>query len=107
MRFMIGAMHPDSELIKRLGGVREVARVLGYGVGGIQRVHHWLRRGIPAKVKLERPDLFLDISALKKRAKSKHKRAEAPAYQGEERRNPSEVYVGAPRRRASDKPNNG
>ena len=32
---------------------------LGYGVGGVQRVHNWKTRGIPPRVKLERPDLFL------------------------------------------------
>lgn len=49
----------DSALIDRLGGPAEVARLLGYGHGGTQRVHNWKQRGIPAAVKLARPDLFL------------------------------------------------
>lgn len=54
-------MSNDAELIKALGGVSKVAELLGYDKdsGGIQRVQNWLTRGIPPKVKLERPDLFL------------------------------------------------
>ena len=38
----------------------KVAELLGYDKhGGVQRVDNWRRRGIPPKVKLERPDLFL------------------------------------------------
>jgi hypothetical protein len=36
-----------------------VARLLGYGKYGAQRVCNWTTRGIPPRVKLERPDLFL------------------------------------------------
>lgn len=100
---MMSPMHPDSELIKRLGGVAEVARKMGYGAGGIQRVHNWLHRGIPPRVKLERSDLFL------KPAPKPRKSAEAPAYQGPERRDPRpaiERGIIAPRNRATDKPNN-
>lgn len=44
-----------------LGGPAKVAERLGYDKadGGVQRVHNWVTRGIPAKVKVERPDLFL------------------------------------------------
>jgi hypothetical protein len=50
----------DKALIERLGGPAKVAELLGYEKdGGTQRVHNWTSRGIPAKVKLERPDLFL------------------------------------------------
>lgn len=50
----------DAELIERLGGPASVAKLLGYGMPfGVQRVSNWRVRGIPAKVKLERPDLFL------------------------------------------------
>jgi hypothetical protein len=50
----------DKALIERLGGPAKVAELLGYEKdGGTQRVHNWTARGIPAKVKLERPDLFL------------------------------------------------
>jgi hypothetical protein len=47
-------------LIDGLGGPAKVAELLGYDKhGGTQRVHNWIARGIPPKVKLERPDLFL------------------------------------------------
>lgn len=54
-------VHPDSQVIDELGGPAKVAELLGYDktTGGIQRVHNWRSRGIPPKVKLERPDLFL------------------------------------------------
>lgn len=49
----------DAKLIQRLGGPAKVASLLRFKQpGGTQRVHNWLTRGIPAKVKLERPDLF-------------------------------------------------
>jgi hypothetical protein len=50
----------DRTRIDRLGGPAKVAELMGYDKdGGTQRVHNWLARGIPPKVKLERPDLFL------------------------------------------------
>ncbi|CAJ0862349.1 hypothetical protein R77567_01640 [Ralstonia sp. LMG 32965] len=51
---------PDSEAIAKLGGPAKVARLLGIDAtkGAIQRVHNWTVRGIPAAVKLDRPDLF-------------------------------------------------
>lgn len=51
----------DKERIKSLGGAAKVAQLLGYSKekGGIQRVHNWMTRGIPYKVKVEHPDLFL------------------------------------------------
>lgn len=53
-------MSEDAILIESLGGPAKVAELLGYDKhGGTQRVHNWLARGIPPKVKLERPDLFL------------------------------------------------
>lgn len=49
----------DRTRIELLGGPAKVAELLGYEKdGGTQRVHNWLSRGIPPKVKLERPDLF-------------------------------------------------
>jgi hypothetical protein len=55
--------HPDSALIVRLGGAAAVADMLGYdkAKGGVQRVHNWMTRGIPPRVKVERPDLFLGV----------------------------------------------
>jgi len=50
----------DKELISQLGGATKVARLLGYEMpDGARRVHNWIRRGIPAHVKVQRPDLFM------------------------------------------------
>lgn len=51
----------DKQIIETLGGPAKVAELLGLDKahGGVQRVHNWLARGIPAKQKLARPDLFL------------------------------------------------
>jgi hypothetical protein len=51
----------DQELIKALGGSTRVAELLGYDktTGGVQRVQNWIRRGIPAEVKLKFPHIFL------------------------------------------------
>lgn len=50
----------DAELIESLGGATRVAELLGYDKeGGVQRVHNWIGRGIPARVKLDHPELFL------------------------------------------------
>jgi hypothetical protein len=50
----------DSELIDDLGGPAALAERLGYPKhNGVQRVQNWKVRGIPARVKLDRPDLFL------------------------------------------------
>ncbi|WP_081060275.1 hypothetical protein [Burkholderia territorii] len=56
----------DRLTIARLGGPARVAELLGYEKqqGGTQRVCNWLARGIPAAVKLERPDLFLSALPL-------------------------------------------
>ena len=50
----------DKETIERLGGPAKVAELLGLDKhGGTQRVHNWIARGIPFRVKVERPDLFM------------------------------------------------
>jgi hypothetical protein len=51
----------DQEIINGLGGPAKVAELLGLNKtrGGVQRVQNWITRGIPAQVKLDRPDLFL------------------------------------------------
>lgn len=50
----------DQQLIADLGGPAKVAEILGYPKqGGVQRVQNWLSRGIPARVKLEHPEIFL------------------------------------------------
>lgn len=62
----------DAELIQSLGGPAKVADLLGIDKnGGVQRVFNWLSRGIPPKVKLERPDLFLPhLKPVEKRTKA-------------------------------------
>lgn len=53
-------MTTDAEIIKELGGPAKVAELLGYeSEGGTQRVHNWIERGIPPKVKLDHPHIFL------------------------------------------------
>jgi len=51
----------DAELINDLGGPAKVAELLGYDKrsGGVQRVSNWITRGIPSKVKVDFPHLFL------------------------------------------------
>ena len=66
-------MTTDAQLIKSLGGPTRLAEELGFPKnGGAQRVQNWIYRGIPSRVKLSRPDLFLrDLSfAATKRKKS-------------------------------------
>jgi len=57
--------HPDADLIDRLGGPADVARLLGYDpkAGGVQRVQNWKTRGIPEIVRLRRPDVFGEAPA--------------------------------------------
>jgi hypothetical protein len=56
----------DLRLLESLGGAGQVAKLLGYDkrAGGIQRVQNWLSRGIPSKVKLEHPEVFLQGAAV-------------------------------------------
>lgn len=50
----------DAERIESLGGSTKVAEMLGLDKdGGPQRVNNWKKRGIPSKVKVDRPDLFM------------------------------------------------
>jgi hypothetical protein len=50
----------DAELIRQLGGPTKVACLLSLPkFGGAQRVQNWTVRGIPAAVKVQRPDLFM------------------------------------------------
>jgi len=51
--------HPDAGLIAALGGAANLARRLGYDRrNGVQRVQNWKRRGIPALLRYQRPDIF-------------------------------------------------
>ena len=52
------------QVISKLGGSAEVARLMGYPKHiGTQRVNNWKKRGIPARVMLERPDLFRRVAS--------------------------------------------
>lgn len=61
----MAGMNDDAQLIDGLGGPAKLAELLGYNKedGGTQRVHNWRKRGIPSKVKLEHPDLFLPVQS--------------------------------------------
>jgi hypothetical protein len=49
----------DADLIQKLGGPAKVAGLLNLPkAGGVQRVHNWTKRGIPARVKLAWPHIF-------------------------------------------------
>lgn len=60
----------DAELIAEMGGPARLAEVLGYDVrrGGVQRVHNWISRGIPASVKVAFPEVFLRSRGLEVQA---------------------------------------
>lgn len=53
-------MTTDRERIRLLGGPAKLAKLLKFdNRGGVQRVHNWMARGIPARVKLDHPEIFL------------------------------------------------
>jgi hypothetical protein len=49
----------DQQLIRSLGGPTAVSKMLGFDKGGVQRVQNWISRGIPARIKLDHPHIFL------------------------------------------------
>lgn len=51
----------DKELIEHLGGPTKVCELLRYdkSKGGVQRVQNWITRGIPPRVKVEHPSIFM------------------------------------------------
>lgn len=50
----------DKERILALGGPAKVAEILKFDKRiGCQRVQNWMTRGIPSRVKLDNPELFL------------------------------------------------
>ena len=54
----------DAKLIDVLGGPAKVAELLSFPAeGGVQRVHNWKTRGIPARIKIKFPHLFLQQEA--------------------------------------------
>lgn len=61
--------HPDADLISSCGGVTAVANKLWPGrKNNIQRVFNWTVRGIPARVRLDRPDIFGEAPPRKRKA---------------------------------------
>jgi hypothetical protein len=49
----------DHEIISHYGGPTGFANLLGLTASGsVQRVSNWVKRGIPAEVKLQHPHLF-------------------------------------------------
>ena len=51
----------DTELIAHYGGPAKLARLLGFPEqGGVQRIQNWTTRGIPAAVKVQFPEIFLN-----------------------------------------------
>lgn len=53
----------DKLIIENLGGATKVAELLNIKV---QRVQNWKDRGIPSKMKLEYPHLFLNQNTVKR-----------------------------------------
>lgn len=57
----------DAALIEKHGGPTALAKLMGLPVhGGQRRVQNWITRGIPARVKLAYPALFLGARASRK-----------------------------------------
>lgn len=52
----------DKDIIVALGGSTKVAELLD--LKSKQRVQNWMRRGIPASVKLQYPHIFLNPNIL-------------------------------------------
>ena len=52
----------DTELIAHYGGPAKLARKLGFSEqGGVQRIQNWTTRGIPPAVKVQFPEIFLNV----------------------------------------------
>lgn len=50
----------DKELILALGGPTTVANMLGMKYkGAAQRIQNWMTRGIPPRVKVDHPEIFM------------------------------------------------
>ncbi|KQW24692.1 hypothetical protein [Acidovorax sp. Root402] len=74
----MNALQKDIQIITALGGPSKVAELLHLPKkGGQQRVQNWLARGIPAHVKVERPDLFMPELVQASAAPSAHGAAHA------------------------------
>lgn len=81
----------DCKLIDELGGPAKVARLLGYpNQGGVQRVQNWKSRGIPPKVRLERPDLFPVLTVQEAHIRSN------PGHGGRQPPSPTQIFDTVP-----------
>ena len=70
------SLQKDAQIIAALGGPSKVVELLQLPKkGGQQRVQNWIARGIPARVKVERPDLFMP-----ELAETKPKQPPTPAH---------------------------
>lgn len=70
----------DAETIKSLGGPTAVARLLGLDTpDGSRRVHNWIKRGIPAAIKVKHPEIFLKADDLQLANSDAAPRHPAPA----------------------------
>lgn len=54
----------DKALLDSLGGPGRVCEILGLekSPGSLSRVCNWMSRGIPSKIKVERPDIFMVLA---------------------------------------------
>lgn len=52
------SIESDKQILLKLGGSTKVAELLGFK--DKQRVQNWMKRGIPAKIKLQYPHIFLN-----------------------------------------------
>lgn len=50
----------DKELIKKMGGVAKISKALGFKT--MSRVGNWVKRGIPARIKLNNQKLFEELT---------------------------------------------
>ena len=66
IRFIKINMQDSKQIIESFGGPSNLARILGFKKFGSQRVHNWIKRGIPAKIFLDYPDLFKSESISKR-----------------------------------------
>ena len=60
----------DKKIIDLYGGATKLSNLLNFKTpNGARRVHNWKTRGIPAKVKLDFPEVFLLPELFEKKKK--------------------------------------
>lgn len=73
----------DTELISHYGGPAKLARLLGFPEqGGVQRIHNWTTRGIPPAVKVQFPEIFLNVPADQPSSDTAQEAATTPVLAG-------------------------